>query len=91
MFEWDDHKNSINIEKHGVDFEDAKGIFDGFTIEYEDNRHDYGEKRYIALGEVFEVVLFVVFTLRGETIRLISARGANVKERTLYHAEKDKN
>lgn len=89
MFEWDEQKNTINIEKHGVDFQDAKGIFDGFTLQREDSRKDYGETRYVALGEVYGVVLIVVYTRRGEAIRLISARGANSKERTLYYAQKN--
>ncbi|MCU7244334.1 MAG: BrnT family toxin [Microcystis aeruginosa WS75] len=49
-FEWDDQKNNINIEKHGIDFNFAKEIFSGVWISKPDNRRDYGEERLIALG-----------------------------------------
>jgi hypothetical protein len=56
-FEWDDQKNNINIEKHGIDFNFAKEIFSGVWISKPDNRRDYGEERLIALGLLGEFVL----------------------------------
>ena len=85
MFEWDPEKNQQNIAKHGVDFEDAKHIFGGYTIEFEDNRDDYGEERWCAFGEVKGHVMFVIYTWRGGAIRLISARGATAGERKRYY------
>lgn len=84
-FEWDNQKNKTNIEKHKPDFEFVKEIFSGVFISKLDNRKDYGEERLVALGLLGEFVLFVVYTRRGETIRLISARRANAEERSVYY------
>ncbi len=84
-FEWDDEKNSINKKKHGISFETASKVFtDPYYIEVYDSEHSVEEDRYIAIGAV-EDVLFVVFTERRETIRLISARLATEKERRFYY------
>lgn len=85
LFEWDDEKNNLNIIKHGIDFDDAISIFLGFTLEREDDRFDYKEVRFIALGEVGGTVLAVVYTMRGESCRIISARKAKRNERDAYH------
>lgn len=84
-FEWDDQKNNINIEKHGIDFNFAKEIFSGVWISKPDNRRDYGEERLIALGLLGEFVLVAVYTLREQKIRLISTRRANAEERGIYY------
>ncbi len=83
-FEWDPAKARANLEKHGVDFEDAIRIFDGPTLEQEDTRHKYGERRVQALGRIGNAVLFVVYTRRGPVRRIISARGASHYERETY-------
>ena len=85
-FEWDDQKNKINIEKHGIDFNFAKEVFSGVWISKPDNRKDYGEERLIALGLLGEYILVIVYTLRGDKIRLISTRRANKNERSIYYA-----
>lgn len=85
-FEWDEKKNFINIEKHGVDFEDAIAIFLGPTLEAEDTRRSYGETRMIAYGAINSHVLAVVYTMRGDVCRIISARKAKRNERDAYHA-----
>ena len=45
LYEWDDAKNEINIRKHGIDFNDAKDIFEHPILTWPDNREDYGEER----------------------------------------------
>ena len=75
-FEWDEPKRLSNLQKHSIDFIRACQIFDGFTVEFKDNRYDYGEDRFIAIGETQGVILTVVFTYRGDIIRLISTRTA---------------
>jgi hypothetical protein len=85
-FEWNESKNLINLEKHLIDFEDAIAIFLGPTLEVEDDRRDYGEVRMIALGETMGYVLAVVFTIRDDVYRIISARKANRNERNAYYA-----
>ena len=66
-------------------FEFAKEIFSGSWIAKPDNRKDYGESRFIALGCLEEFVLLAVYTLRGQNIRLISVRLANKEERRIYY------
>jgi uncharacterized DUF497 family protein len=84
-FEWDNKKNDTNISKHGIDFEFAKEIFSGIWISKSDNRKDYGESRFIAIGRLENFVLIGVYTLRGQKIRLISVRRANNEERRIYN------
>ena len=84
-FEWDEEKNRANIAKHGIAFEDAKGIFDGFTFRAVDDRRDYGETREISIGRIGDaVVLVVVHNDRNGTCRIISARQAKKRERDRY-------
>jgi len=84
-FEWDENKNRLNFEKHGIDFNLAKIAFNGEIVTKVDVRFDYGEIRQVALGEVEGRVLFVVYTERSDVIRIISARKANKKERKVYY------
>ncbi len=84
-FEWDEAKSEENLEKRGFDFEFAARIFKGGDrLEYEDRRRDYGERRFAAIGEVEGQILFVVYTWRGPTRRIISARRASRRERNGY-------
>ena len=84
-FEWDENKNRINIEKHHVSFSRAAKIFDGDVLEWEDTRQDYDETRVIAIGHVERRFLRVVYTRRGNKIRIISARRANKNDRQKYY------
>lgn len=89
-FEWDEQKRLSNLEKHGIDFIAACQIFDGYTVDFEDNRYDYGEDRFIAIGEINGQILTVVYTYpddinQGDMIRLISARRASKNERSIYY------
>lgn len=85
--EWDDNKNRINIRKHGISFETAALVFaDEERIEYYDKLHSQEEDRYIVLGCV-QGILYVVYTMRGEAARLISARMATSRERSIYYGE----
>jgi uncharacterized DUF497 family protein len=63
-------------------------IFEGDTIEWPDDRQDYGELRVRAVGEVDGLVLHVVFTDRGDVRRIISARVADRKERNQWQASR---
>lgn len=84
-FEWDENKNIKNKEKHKISFELASLVFnDPDYIEMFDFEHSIDEDRFIAIGKVGEI-LFVVFTERKDTIRLISARLATNTERRLYY------
>ena len=88
VFEWDETKAAENYAKHGVSFEQARGAFDDpFAIEFIDDREDYGENRVILLGMVENRLLVVAYTLRGDKVRIISAREAEPYERRQYHEE----
>src|SRR5687767_4228636 len=87
-FEWDDEKAARNLAVHGVSFEAARLAFDDvFAVVREDRRQHYGESRFILLGMVQEHLLVVSHTMRGERVRIISARLAEPRERRRYHEE----
>jgi uncharacterized DUF497 family protein len=84
-FEWDEIKNQINIRKHGIDFRDAIDVFDHPVLTAIDEREDYGEDRWIALGWIAAIVGVVVYVERdADVIRIISARKATKHEVKRY-------
>ena len=88
-YEWDENKRLSNLDKHGIDFVAATEVFrDNERIETVDDRHGYGEERIQTIGYAKPGVLFVVYTLRDndKTVRFISARKANKKEKSLYNS-----
>lgn len=88
LFEWDDTKEKKNIVKHGIDFSTAALVFrDENRIEFYDEAHSEYEDRYITIGRIngVAVVVMVVYTERGNAIRLISARKATNQERSAYY------
>lgn len=86
FFEWDNEKAAINLCKHGVEFEEAKTVFeDPFALELSDDVHSDEENRWVVLGlSLLARVLLVVHTERSERIRIISARQATPFERAEY-------
>jgi len=85
QFEWDSEKAALNLRKHGVRFETAARVFnDENRIEFFDAEHSVDEERYNTIGMV-DNILFVVYTEQKNRVRLISARPANRKERSLYY------
>ncbi len=87
-FEWDEAKATINLKKHGVSFLTAAAIFLHERLERIDDREEYGELRWIALGRADGAVYRVVYTWRGENlVRLISAQKASNDEREIYYRE----
>ena len=87
IVEWDDNKNSINKKKHGISFETAALVFaDEERIEYYDKLHSLEEDRCVVIGCV-QGILYVVYTMRGEAARIISARMATNTERKIYYGE----
>jgi uncharacterized DUF497 family protein len=85
MFEWDEDKAKRNQEKHYVSFPFATRAFDDENrLTLIDNRRDYGETRYVSLAKISSRVYVVTFTLRSDSIRLISARKANSREVNRY-------
>ncbi len=84
-FEWDESKNELNIEKHGLDFADGKEIFQAPMLTALDTRFDYDEDRYVGIGFLKNIIVVVVFTEpEKDTIRFISLRKAVKRERIRY-------
>ena len=85
-FEWDSNKAHSNVLKHGVSFREAATAFgDPASVTIEDPSHSQDEDRWILLGNSHQnQLLVVVHTLRGQNIRIISARKATPKERRNY-------
>jgi len=88
IFEWDDIKNKINIQKHGVSFEEAQtAFFDDNAIEFDDPDHSFEEDRYLLLGFSQTLKILVVchcYLDDQSIIRIISARKATKKEQKAY-------
>ena len=84
-FQWDPEKNRDNVRKHGLHFADASEVFDGPLVARPDTREDYGEERWLGIGNIRGLVVVVVFAMIGpDTIRIISLRKANRYERAQY-------
>ena len=85
-FEWDSAKSRSNLRKHGVAFEAAATAFgDSLSITVADQSSLASEARFVLVGETAGGdLVVVVHTVRGETIRLISARRATRQERHMY-------
>lgn len=97
-FEWDTAKERINRRKHGVSFEIARHVFDDPDALVEQDRVEDGELRWQTLGAVNGILLLLVAHTVDfgdeepvETIRIISARRANRKERLRYEKGRQKN
>ncbi len=88
-FEWDQSKARKNLAKHRVDFAEAASIFgDSLSITISDPMHSIDEERFVTMGTSAEGrLLVVVHTDRIDTIRIISARKATKRERTVYEGE----
>ena len=84
-FEWDEEKNITNQAKHGISFEVGCEVFEEPWISQIDDRKDYGEVRLCALGYLEGFVLLIVYTMRGECTRIISARLASKEERKVLN------
>ncbi len=83
-FEWDAGKAVSNTVKHRITFEEATGFEIMTAIVTEDDRFDYGEQRFVAIGVLGARLVTVVYTERKGKVRLISVRTANRKEAELY-------
>jgi uncharacterized protein len=91
-FEWGRRKDKSNQQKHGIGFEDAKDVFkDEDAIAYPGRTRD-GESRFLLVGKVLgKFIIAVIFTMRKQIYRLISARQARNAEINDYLTNKFKN
>ena len=87
-FEWDDVKAAANKAKHGVSFQNAAdALRDRKIVEELDLESDDGEERIVGYCLLEGQVLVVVYTLRDERYRIISARKADRHEQDYYYSE----
>ena len=84
MYEWDAVKNTENLSKHGLSFEDAERVFNGPCVTFEDRRFAYDEERFITLGLLKDRAVVIAHTQRGAVTRIISMRKANRREQKTY-------
>jgi uncharacterized DUF497 family protein len=84
MIEFDAAKDEINSAKHGISLEAADRMDLSAAIIRPDERFAYGEDRFQALGPIGGRLHVLVYTVRGETVRAISLRKANDRERKYY-------
>jgi len=85
-FDWDKGNTEKNLHKHNVSNRETEEIFSDESLKiFEDVKHSHKEQRFVAYGATdLNRKLAVVFTLRKQKIRVISARDQNKKERTTY-------
>ena len=83
MFEWDEAKRLRNLEKHGIDFWIVTRVFDGKPIVEVPARFNE-EARMLTIAKVDDVFVTVVWTWRGTTRRIISARRSRRDEREIH-------
>ena len=89
QYEWDEDKARSNLRKHRVAFQEGATVFnDQLVATQPDPDHSFDEQRYIAIGRsVRGRVLVVVFTERGDKLRLISCRTATLREQKIYEED----
>lgn len=91
-FEWDSSKEASNLEKHKISFDEARSVFfDEYAQQFYDSENSDEEDRFLMLGKSTKSRLLIVVHCErdnGETIRIISARKATIRERKFYSGPK---
>lgn len=87
-FEWDEQKAAANLRKHGVSFEEAATVFRDPLVQIEAD-WEHGEARMVAIGmsNRGRLLFTVMLELRGDVLRIISARKAERHERKRYEED----
>jgi hypothetical protein len=83
-FEWDQAKSLATFGDRDLVFEAARIVMRGPLLRTQDRRRDYGELRYMVLGELYGRVIMIVYTPRRGKCRIISLRPATSLERRIY-------
>ncbi|HYE36769.1 BrnT family toxin [Methylocaldum sp.] len=81
---FDPAKRNKTLHDRGIDFADAVEVFAGTTLDFEDERKDYGEARIITVGHLRGRMMVVVWTSRGNARHIISMRKANEREKARF-------
>ena len=79
--EWDEEKRQTTLRERGLDFADVARVDWDRALTLEDLRRPYGEVRYITYAQIAERLCVIAWCWRGETLRVISLRRANARER----------
>ena len=88
-YQWNPRKAASNLEKHGVDFADAVGVFEDERALTIKEHYVASEQRFVTIGMDFlGRVLVVIYTYRNNDIRMISARTATKRERRAYERKR---
>lgn len=87
-YEWDEAKNTSNQMKHGVDMSCAETFDWNSCLNGIDARQNYKEERFVATGYLGGRLHVLTYTWRKDTIRVISLRKANIRERIFYEKSK---
>ncbi|MBI2253453.1 MAG: BrnT family toxin [Proteobacteria bacterium] len=85
LYQWDEGKRAANVAKHGVDFTAVYDFDWIFALVKLDDRKEYAEIRYAAMAPIGNRLHVLAFSFRGDTVRVISLRKANDRERKLYN------
>ncbi len=90
-FQWDEGNDRKNFIKHGVTQTECEEVFfNSPLLVADDDEHSQGEARYYVLGQTDAArLLFVVFTIRGQALRVISARDMSNKEKRSYRSHEN--
>jgi uncharacterized DUF497 family protein len=81
---FDPQKREWTLTVRGLDFADAAQVIDGLSLEFVDERRDYGERRVMTIGLLNGRMTIVVWTQRGDDYHIISMRKANSREYARY-------
>ena len=81
---FDPKKRNQTLQERGLDFADAAQVFAGATVDAEDDRRDYGERRIITFGFLADRMVVVGWTPRGTDRHVFSMRKANDREQHTY-------
>ena len=87
---FDSVKRARALAERGLDFADTPKVFDGWTITNPDLRHDYGEDRFVTLGELDGRFVVLVWTPRDDGRRIISMRHAHDDEVRYWRDQLDR-
>lgn len=79
---YDPAKRDKTLAERGLDFEDSLAVFRGLTIEVEDTRRHYGERRIVCFGLLAGRLVVIGYTPRGPVRHIFSMRKANDREKT---------
>ncbi len=90
IFEYDSNKSIINKKKHGIDFEEAKELWDDpFAFEIPSLQSE-DEKRHLVFGQIREKNYTAIITYRKQNVRIISVRRSRKKEVELYESVRNR-